>query len=65
NEKDIVNQHIHKSIGEYYDSYDYIIEKSETTIKCKKAIQILPSNDGLLIFNCQLKRNKSFNTQGK
>lgn len=34
NEKAIVNQHANKSIGKkYYDRYDYIVEKRETTLK--------------------------------
>ncbi|MGM8756088.1 hypothetical protein ACS6JK_18605 [Enterobacter chuandaensis] len=48
NERDIVNQHVNKTISKkHYDKYDYFVEKRETTLKWDKALGILLSKDGL------------------
>ncbi|ASG53919.1 MAG TPA: hypothetical protein DCM34_00295 [Salmonella bongori] len=48
NEKDIVNQNANKNIGKkHYDRSYYIIEEREVTIKWKKAMQNLLTNDGI------------------
>lgn len=48
NERDIVNQHVNKTISKkHYDKYDYFIEKRETTEKWVKALNLLLSIEGL------------------
>lgn len=48
NERDIVNQHVNKTISKkHYDKYDYFIEKRETTEKWQKALDILLQDNGV------------------
>lgn len=52
NERDIVNQHVNKTISKkHYDKYDYFIEKRETTLKWEKALSLLLEDDGMEIIN--------------
>ncbi|WP_156167795.1 hypothetical protein [Enterobacter sp. BIDMC92] len=48
NERDIVNQHVNKTISKkHYDKYDYFIEKRETTEKWQKTLDILLQDNGV------------------
>lgn len=52
NERDIVNQHVNKTISKkHYDKYDYFIEKRETTLKWEKVLSLLLEDDGMEIIH--------------
>ncbi|MGX5026401.1 hypothetical protein ACWKYF_05595 [Enterobacter asburiae] len=60
NERDIVNQHVNKTISKkHYDKYDYFIEKRETTLKWDKALNLLIDDNGIAIIDDIIENKKA------